>query len=332
MKSCRIYGTHRGKPFCKFPNGKNVMQHIRIDIYKNKKIQSIYGKSFQKIDSTKWKFCVGDIECVLTQKKPFKFKVHDDDTKVFNNNQVAGVFYMHKPYGERSIQDKIDDERVRLGDIGSLPYREQDSVLKMITDNYPSFPSPITKLSTRNRELLQIISSDKFRMEEHEIAARNSIVISHYNSWVNRFGKQFIHSYIFSDQFFLKLFEASDQYFFGGILNQLAEWKISFNKIEMIGNEKTMVGVYVSKTILKTCKCIQAIIKLFQGDLCRIVVKLLTASSTLDKIEITGNVAYNLFRLDYTHSGLLKCRTKNVPRKEYKKLYHTPSPGLIMME
>lgn len=332
MKSCRIYGTHRGKPFCKFPNGTNVMQHIRIDIYKNKKIQSIYGKSFQKIDSTKWKFHVGDIECSLVQKKPFKFKVHDDDTKVFNNNQVAGVFYMHKPYGERSIQDKIDDERVRLGDIGSIPYREQDSVLKMIMDNYPSFPSPITKLSTRNRELLHVISSDNFRMEEHEIVARNSIVISHHNSWLNRFGKPYIDKFIFTDQFFSKLLEASDQYFFGGILNQLAEWKISFNKIEMLGKEKTMVGVHVSKTILKTCKSIQMVIKMFQGDLCRIVVKILAASSTIDKEDITRKVSFNLFGLDYTRWGLLKCKTKNIPRKEYKKLYHTPSPGLIMME
>ena len=83
----------------------------------------------------------------LTQKKPFKFKVHDDNTKVFNNNQVVGAPYMHKPYGERSMQDKIDDELSPFRDVGSLPYREQDSDLKMIADNYPSFPSPITKLS-----------------------------------------------------------------------------------------------------------------------------------------------------------------------------------------
>jgi hypothetical protein len=332
MKSCRIYGTHRGEPFCKFPNGDNIMQHIRIDIYKNKKIRSVYGKLFQKMSPTQWKFFVGDIECILTQKKPFKFKVHDEDTKVFENNQVAGVFYMHKPYGERSMEDRIDDERVRLGDIGNLPFREQDSELKMIVDNYPSFPSPITKLSTRNREILSVISSDNFKMEEHEIMARNCIVISHYNSWVNRFGKKSIDSYIFTDHFFLKLFEASDQYFFGGILCKLADWKISFKKIEMIGEDKTMVGIHVSKSVLKACKDILSIIRLFQGDLCRIVIKLLTASSTVDRVKVTKAVAFNLFGLDYTHSGLLKCKTKNVPRKEYKNLYHTPCPGLIMLE
>ena len=42
------------------------MQHIRIDIYKIK--GTIYlWKSFQK-DSTKWKFHVGDIECINTEK------------------------------------------------------------------------------------------------------------------------------------------------------------------------------------------------------------------------------------------------------------------------
>ena len=100
----------------------------------------------------------------------------------------------------------------------------------------------------------------------------------------------------------------------------------------MLGKEKTMVGVHVSKTILKTCKSIQMVIKMFQGDLCRIVVKILAASSTIDKEDITRKVSFNLFGLDYTRWGLLKCKTKNIPRKEYKKLYHTPSPGLIMME
>lgn len=327
MKHCRIYGIANGIPFHKFPNGDNVMDRIRVDVYKKKRILSTFASSFKKLHHSTWSFQVGDIECILFQKKPFKFKVFDDENKLFDNNQVASVYFLQQFVMDEHV--RVDDERVRLGS-HSLPFREQDTHLETLL-SHPTFKSPRTGLSARNRTIIQTLTSEEFAFKAYEIKARNELFVSHYNSWLNRFGKEKIKGYVQSDDFFLKLFEATDLYFFGNVLKRLASWKFAFNRIRMEGEHNTtMIAVRVSKSNAAKLENIYQIIEHFHKDITRIIVRVLGASSNLNKEDTIKRIASNVFGIRYEPCNLLRHRAKDVPRIEYDMLYSKDAPKLVI--
>lgn len=324
MKAHRIYGVKNKQPFCQFPKGDNVMTDVKIQCYKDKKIKSFHGKDFKCVGLKKWTFHIGDIVCYLTEYRPCKFKINDNDNIIFNNNQLAGMFYLHTIVSSNTDTQKmfleyVDDEITRLQDCKVPPYREPDSFLMTIIHK-PTFKSPVTKQSSRNRELITFLCDKKNALKRYEIYARNQIVLMNCNSWFNRFGKEYVmKNYIVSTPFFEKLFEFVNQYFFASTLTDMAIW--TFKKEVTQTCNRLRVQLIVNKDNIKENVDVKYIIRTFQKDIVHIIGIFLQASKTDTKIMMRHLFGFKLTK----PSGILTHRLIELPPKEYQKLYSKPS-------
>ena len=325
MKAHRIYGVKNNIAYCHFPRGDNVMREIKIQCYvKSKKLKTYFGKDFKCIGINKWSFYIGDMECIVEQCKPMKFKVSDTNNTMFKNNQIAGVFYMNTLVSN-NIDNKalfleyVDDEIIRLQNCKIGPYRESDSALISCIKECP-FTSPVTKQSARNREIISILCNEKSILKRYEIFARNQILLMNCNSWFNRFGKEYVlKHYIMSTPFFEKVFEFINQYFFASILTELASWSFSMDH----SSNKTSVEVIIHKEKIEKADDIKYIIRTFQNDIIYVI-------SDLLKTKKKKKIMKHLFGGSLRPIKILTHTIKEQPPKVYEKLYH--KPGIYFME
>jgi len=339
MKAFRIYGSHNGKPFCKFPHGAHKMDTIKLDVYvKKKKIQTFYGKDFIHDSEKRWRFTIGDVTCFIHEKKPFKFRVTCENSDIFDNNQVAGVFYMHtlvesKMSPKRHLEKLTDDEMCHLIDYKDPPFRDMDSHLLSLLDS-PSFKSPTTGQCTRNREILAALLNPKYKMELYEVRARNRSIITHCNSWRNRFGDEKLFEYMMTSHFFEKLMDAMDHYFFAGVLKKIADWGFD-SKVDVKTGGKTIVNIEIMKDNIRA-KRPRDFIRMFQQELAIVVFALLSPSreeltTNTDDVECIINNIFGLGPINPNEPRVFNVKFKSVPTAEYQILYHGDKPGLFLL-
>lgn len=328
MKAYRIYGVKNNQPFCQFPKGNNVMEDVKIQCYVDKKIKSFHAKDFKCVSLNRWTFHIGEIVCYVEEYKPCKFKVNDNDNIIFNNNQLAGMFYMNTIVSSSTDTEKlfleyVDDEIIRLQDCKVPPYRESDSFLITLVRK-PTFKSPVTNQSTRNREIITFLCDKKNMLQRHEIYARNQILLMNCNSWFNRFGKQYVmKNYIVSTPFFEKLFEFVNQYFFASTLTDMAIWKFDSGQTQI--KNRQIVQLTVNKDKIKQPEDVKYIIRTFQKDIIHIIGNFLQASKADRK-----TIMRHLFGFKLTKpSGIVTHKTIEILPKEYQELYSKPSVMFI---
>tara|TARA_B100000674_G_scaffold257516_1_gene212345 strand:+ start:2725 stop:3735 length:1011 start_codon:yes stop_codon:yes gene_type:complete len=325
MKAHRIYGVKNKEPFCHFPKGDNVMPEVKLQCYVKKKMKSFHGKKFQCIGLKKWRFYIGDIECYIEEIKPFKFKVNDKENAIFKDNQLAGMFYMNRLVSNDVTDDKlymeyVNDEITRVQDCKTPPYRVADTILMRLL-RQPSFKSPVTKQSARNREIIEVLLSKQYTLHRHEIQARNQILIMNCNSWSNRFGRDYVlKNYILSISFFDKLFEFVNQYFFASTLSRLASWRFALGEMPKKSKTKVCILVEVNRDKLAHQTDIKPIIRNFQNDIIYILADLLSCKDP-------KRMAKHIFGFKLQEpSGLMKHKVQDILPKEYKKLYSKTLP------
>ena len=338
MKTHRIYGIKNKKLFYRFPKGDNVMKHIKLTVYHKKKLVVYYGNNFKSMGIQTWGFHIGDVLCYITITKKNKFKVYDDNGDIFAFNQLAGVYYLQEQFlpdltDEEVLRIKTDDERIRLGNLINPPFREMDSILVSLLSK-TTYVSPTTKMSERDRCILSTLIDESFELKDYEVNARNEIIISNYNSWMNRFGKDIVmNSYVLSDQSFNMLFNAIDMYFFGNILKKIAVWRFSFEAITIKPDPKrsklSIVGIKFNKDNIKG-KNIKDIITVFQCDLIHVLAHLLGVHKKRRKIiDKILNRCFNMLYMK--KSTMFQFKIKNILNATYQELYHK-GQGVLMME
>lgn len=324
MKPYRIYGVKNKKLFCHFPRGNNRMEEIKIQCYFKKKIKSFHGKQLICINPKKWQFTIGDILCTIEEHKPMKFKVSDEENKIFKDNQIAGMFYLNTLVSDPMKNDTlfmeyVDDEIIRLQDCKIPPYREVDSSMMSLAKE-STFKSPVTKQSARNRELVHLLCKEEMALKRYEIYARNQILLMNCNSWFNRFGKDYVlKNYILSAPFFEKLFEFINQYFFANILSHLGDWSFALDTPP----KQTSVQVTIHKDKLEKPDDIKYIISAFQNDIIHVVAEILCTKKKKKMMK-------HVFGRSLSHAVILTYAVKEILPKEYQKLYN--SPGIYFME
>lgn len=335
MKSTRIYGIKKGKRFCHFPRGKNKMEHIKVQVYNKKAILVYYGTAFKCSERGQWEFMIGDVRCCIYEYKKLKFKVNDQTNEIFNDNQVAGVFFLMDAtpltFNQKERFDvRVDDEHARIRDIGAPPYRSFDSRIASIMGS-PTLLSDRTGQCTRNREYMSIVLSEK--MYQYEIVARNNIIESHCNSWKNRFAQKYVEIYVLSDHFSNHLFKAIDQYFFSNTLCLLAEW-VFYTGAEPILAEppgRTIVYVKVQQKVLQSHNMdMKSVIASYQNGLTAILYSLLSSSKTDMNCHDMEQMGMNMFG-GYTKTDVFLYKMKHVPTVEYQMLFNGDKPGLFLM-
>ena len=324
MKQYRIYGVKNKKPFCQFPRGNNIMKEIKLQCYFKKKMKSFHGKNLRCVSTKKWTFSIGDVICTMEEHKPMKFRVSDKENKIFNNNQIAGMFYLNTLVSDPIKNDTlfmeyVDDEIIRLQDCKIPPYREVDSSMMSLAKE-STFKSPVTKQSARNRELIQLICDEEMALKRYEIYARNQILLMNCNSWFNRFGKDYVlKNYILSAPFFEKLFEFINQYFFANILTNLGDWSFALDTPP----KQTSVQVIIHKDKMEKPDDIKYIIRTFQNDILHVVADILCTKKKKKFMKhVFGGPLLSPTILTYT--------IKEILPKEYQQLYN--KSGVYFME
>lgn len=331
MKTHRIYGMQNGKMFHHFPQGEHIMKNIKLTIYHKKKIKIYYGRDFKMASVNTWSFTLGDLTCYVYMKKNNTFKVYDDNCEVFYNNQIAGIYFLQESFlPELTPQEKLrvntDDERIRLSDLKEPPFRAADHLL-IDCCKKSNFVSPTTKMSERSRCIQQILCEEP--MKDYEVNARNEIIVSHYNSWRNRFGEKLIReAFIYTEDFFQMIFKAIDIYFFGYTLKDIAVWRFSFDSISIAVDPRRtkipVIGFRFKKKFIKS-KDINEILRTFQLDLVHVLCE------TFGMRE-NEKIIQNLFYTDYNKkSSMFQYKIRHVPDRNYQELHHK-CPGPLMLE
>lgn len=327
MKATRIHGMKKGITFCHFPRNVNIMEQIKIQIYRNKKITTYYGTQFKQ-NGDHWIFQIGDLTCKIFKHKN-KFRVNDEDNVLFDNSQVAGVFYVEELMAN-SPSENVDDEHHRIQTLKCPPYRLFDSHILSIMQT-PTFISDRTGQCTRNREYMSALLNESYALKLYEIHARNNIIASHYNSMRNRFGENKFQIYVCSDHFVSHLFKAIDHYFFANTLKLMATWVFYFDKHPSIqlSPGKTCIFVKVNKDQFK-CKSVKSIVSNYENGLTAILYSLLSSSKEELKIEDVQTIGKHLFN-GYAETDLFTYTMRDVPTIEYQMLYNGDKPGLILL-